>query len=169
MTDPSEIPIPGVSALEHTADVGLAVDAATLPELFQRAALGAMWLVLEREPMSRSQETRPLQLVEADLPALFRSWLRTLLFWEETDGFVVKDMVLSFAPAPLCSARDGQAFGLHSRVMGVLDEEAVGLHSRIMGVLDEGPRVREVKGVTLHGLTVERGGEGWLGRVIFDV
>jgi SHS2 domain-containing protein len=154
MTDPSEIPIPGVSALEHTADVGLAVDAATLPELFQRAALGAMWLVLEREPMSRSQETRPLQLVEADLPALFRSWLRTLLFWEETDGFVVKDMVLSFAPAPLCSARDGQAFGLHSRVMGVLDE---------------GPRVREVKGVTLHGLTVERGGEGWLGRVIFDV
>ena len=113
-----------------------------------------MWLVLEREPVSGSQEARPLQLVEADLPALFRSWLRTLLFWEETDGFVVRDMVLSFAPAPLCSARDGQA---------------VGLHSRIMGVLDEGPRVREVKGVTLHGLTVERGGEGWLGRVIFDV
>jgi SHS2 domain-containing protein len=37
------------------------------------------------------------------------------------------------------------------------------------GVLDDGPRVREVKGVTLHGLRVERMGEGWMGTVIFDV
>jgi SHS2 domain-containing protein len=154
VSDSSEIPIPGVTALDHAADVGLAVDGATLPELFQRAALGAMWLVLERDPTPAPPETRTVELVEPDLPALLRAWLRALLFWEETEGFVVRDVSLSFAPAPLCATRDGQAFGLHGRVSGVMDR---------------GPRVREVKGVTLHGLRVERVGESWSGRVIFDV
>lgn len=161
-----EIPVPGVRGLEHAADLGLEVEAPTLPELFRRGALGAMWLVLEREigaephgggfppPPRDLPVTRNLDLVEEDLPSLFRSWLRTLLFWEETEEFVTGDAALSFAPVPLCSAIDGQAFGLSARVRGVLDS---------------GPRVREIKGVTLHRLRVARAGEGWEGTVIFDV
>ena len=168
MTTLPELPVPGVSGLEHAADVGLNVEAPTLSELFRRGALGAMWLVLEREtaegtlpdPPATSEsgpstlDTRTLELVEEDLSSLFRSWLRALLFWEETEGFVPRDMAVSFAPVPLCSAPDGQAFGLLARVGGVYDT---------------GPRVREIKGVTLHGLLVERFGEGWRGQVIFDV
>jgi SHS2 domain-containing protein len=93
-------------------------------------------------------------LAEPDLPALFRSWLRTILFWEETEGFVATEVKLLLLPTPLCGTPDGQAFGLQGEVEGVLDS---------------GPRVREVKGVTLHGLTVEQTKEGWAGRVIFDV
>jgi SHS2 domain-containing protein len=173
-----ELPVPGVRELDHTADVGLEITAPDLPELFRRSALGAMWLVLEREvegpggavwdldagtrwgpgasaKARRSEgETRVVELVEEDLPDLLRAWLRTLLFWEETEGFVVVDPVVTLAPAPLCSSDSGQAFGLRARVRGWSDR---------------GPRVREIKGVTLHGLVVERVGDAWQGRVIFDV
>jgi SHS2 domain-containing protein len=178
VTEPTGVPVLGVRELEHTADVGLDISAPDLPQLFRRAALGAMWLVLERDvenpvsapagpeaqpfqvgPMPERAgdslwETRTLELVEADLPALLRSWLRALLFWEETEGFVVVDPVVALVPAPLCSSPTGQAFGLRGQVRGRIDG---------------GPRVREIKGVTLHGLEVREVEGAWLGRVIFDV
>jgi SHS2 domain-containing protein len=178
VTESGGVPVPGVRELEHTADVGLEIRAPDLPQLFRRAALGAMWLVLERdvedpgsvpaapeaEPFQVESvpggigdsvwESRTLELVEADLPALLRSWLRALLFWEETEGFVVVDAVVALLPAPLCSSPTGQAFGLRGQVRGRLDG---------------GPRVREIKGVTLHGLEVRDVEGAWIGRVIFDV
>ena len=158
MMDSQEFPFPGVRGLEHTADLGLELEAPDLPDLFRRAAQGAMWLVLERtsDPGSPAvgSETRTLDLAEEELPTLLRSWLRTLLFWEETEGFVTVEVALAFSPVPLCSSPDGQAFGLHARVRGILDR---------------GARVREIKGVTFHDLRVEREGEGWYGRVLFDV
>ena len=149
-----DVPVPGVRGLEHTADVGLEVEAPDLPELFRRAALGATWLVLEGEVGGGAREVRKLEITEEDLPSLLRSWLRSLLFWQETDGFAVTEAALFFAPAPLCSSPDGQAFGLRARVEGRIHP---------------GPWVREVKGVTLHGLAVERREGEWYGRVIFDV
>jgi SHS2 domain-containing protein len=182
MTEPGEVPVAGVRGLEHTADVGLEVEGKDLPQLFLRGALGAMWVVLERAavgeyerdgrqvPYSPALEgggedagldrrvgapgSRALKLTEEDLPALFRSWLRALLFWEETQGFVVTGGRVAFFPVPLCSAPHGQAFGLQARVEGIVDT---------------GARAREIKGVTLHDLAVERRGEGWYARVIFDV
>lgn len=161
MTSPEAAPPEGVQGLDHTADLGLEIRAPDLPELFRRAALGAMWLVLEREveagPESSADpwgESRDLHLVEEDLHTLLRSWLRALLFWEETEGFVVLDAKIMLLPTPLCRSPDGQAFGLQGQVRGCFDP---------------GPRVREIKGVTLHGLRVEMEGDEWLGRVIFDV
>jgi SHS2 domain-containing protein len=149
-----DVPVPGVRGLEHTADVGLEVEAPDLPELFRRAALGATWLVLEGEVGEGVGEVRLLEITEEDLPSLLRSWLRFLLFWLETESFAVTEAALSFAPAPLCSSSHGQAFGLRARVVGRT-------HA--------GPSVREIKGVTLHGLEVEKREGGWCGRVIFDV
>lgn len=163
MGEPEEIPVPGVRGMDHTADVGLEISAPDLPELFLRAALGALWLVLERPPRGHGETpaedrgrglVRSVELVEEDLTTLLRSWLRTVLFWEETEGFVAQEGRLAFLPTPHCQSPDGQAFGLKGTMTGVLDD---------------GPRVREVKGVTLHGLRVERTGSGWLGTVIFDV
>jgi SHS2 domain-containing protein len=149
-----EMPVPGVRGLEHTADVGLEVEAPDLPELFRRAALGTTWLVLEGEVGEGAGESRILELAEEDLPSLLRSWLRYLLFWQDTEGFAVTDASVAFRPVPLCSSPDGQAFGLRARVEGRVHP---------------GPWVREIKGVTLHGLEAVRRGEGWYGRVIFDV
>jgi SHS2 domain-containing protein len=146
----------------------LEIRAQDLPELFTRAAIGALWLVLERqvrggppapdepdEPDERNgRGPRLVELVEEDLGALLRSWLRTVLLWAETDEFIATRVRLSLLPSPLCGSPDGLAFGLTAEVQGEIDR---------------GPRVREIKGVTLHGLQVERVGEGWFARVIFDV
>jgi SHS2 domain-containing protein len=155
MTDRGEVPVPGVSGLDHTADVGLEILAPTLPELFRRAAIGAMWLVLERTPMKGAEgETRPVELVEGELPQLLRTWVRLLLRWQEEDGFVAVDSTVGLLPAPLCTGEDGQGHGLRGSVQGVLDR---------------GPVVRVIKGVTLHDLRLERQGGGWYGRIVLDV
>lgn len=162
MPESDEIPVPGVAGLDHTADIGLDVRGSTLSELFERAALGAVWLVLERDPdpssisgnTPTSLEEKRLELVEEELGLLLRSWLRSILSWAETEGFVPLETRVALVPAPLCGTPDGQAFGLKAQ---------------IRGVFDSGPRIREIKGVTFHGLRVEQHGEGWLAQVIFDV
>jgi SHS2 domain-containing protein len=173
VVDAREFPIPGVRGLEHTADVGLEITAPTLPELFSRGAKGAMWLVLERWPeaglepsASRPRavgghetpkvplQVRSLELTEDEPPVLFRAWLRTLLLWEEMDGFVFREAALMLFPTPGCGAPDGVA---------------IHLQARVEGVVDHGPRVREIKGVTLHDLRMELKDGSWYGRVIFDV
>src|SRR5262245_3812075 len=93
MTDPhpSRTPIPGVHALDHTADVGLNLSAPDLPELLRRAALGLTWLLLEREPSGPTEE-RKLH-VHADAPAgLLREVLRELLWWHEAEGLATAEL-----------------------------------------------------------------------------
>lgn len=154
------IPVPGVRGMDHTADIGLEIRAPSLPDLFGRAALATLWLVLGRAPIGPGEGEclesiqKKVELAEEDLASLLRSWLRTVLLWEDTEGFVISRTRLMLFPTPLCCAPDGQAFGLTGHVDGRLDE---------------GSRVREIKGVTLHGLEVEESEEGWVGRVIFDV
>jgi len=160
--EPDDIPVEGVRGLDHTADVGLEVEAPDLPELFRRAALGAVWLVLERaadgdvtnSADSTMAGSRSVDLVDEDLGNLLRTWLRTVLLWAETEEFVTTRARLTLLPAPLCGSPDGLAFGLTAEVEGSIDR---------------GPRVREIKGVTLHGLKVARVSDGWFARVIFDV
>lgn len=183
-----ECPVAGVRSLEHTADVGLEVEAPALDELFSRGARGAMWMVLGRLPgeagsgspggggaegeeagekpdegtgeeageagSAPSSGTRDVELKEGDLASLFRSWLREILFWQETEGFVTRDVRFRFLPAPSCHAEDGQAFCLEAKVEGNVEE---------------GPVEREIKGVTYHGLEVQEKEDGWRARVIFDV
>ncbi|MFH1762717.1 MAG: archease [Gemmatimonadota bacterium] len=162
MIEPEETPIPGVRGLDHTADLGLEIRAPGLPELFRRAALGVMWLVLEDQsghavddPLPTGGErSKSVELNEEELSTLLRSWLRMVLYWDETEGFVAVDASLFLLPTPLCDGKNGLAFGLRGEVVGRFDQ---------------GPRVREIKGVTLHGLRVGRLEGGWFGRVIFDV
>lgn len=172
----SQTRLPGITALDHTADVGIDLEAPTLEELFLRAAAGMMWLlrgedvpggaaavdgvddgrsaqvsrrVSERvSPTGAASphrgETRVLSASADDLPALLREWLRELLFWYEVDGL----------------AFDKARFDELSNT---------GLVAEVEVVADPVEPIREIKGVTLHGLRAERRGEGWVGRVIFDV
>ncbi|MGD8321192.1 MAG: archease [Gemmatimonadota bacterium] len=138
---------PGVTLLDHTADVGMEVTASTLTALFRRAALGAVWLVegeYEADVTPASSESRDVRLASSDLPALMRAWLREVLHWREMEG-------RSFAGASFRTLTD------------------VGLDAQVMTTSATGEPVREIKGVTLHGLVAERSGEGWFARVIFDV
>ena len=151
MESPGEVPIQGVHPLEHTADVGLEVEADTPAELFRRAALGMTHLLLDHVPVSREgDEIRLVSLRASELPDLLREWLREVLHLHESDGFALSSMDLRLS---------------------------VGweLKAELQGAIDPTVPIREIKGVTLHGLRAElreaegTGGREWYGRVIFDV
>lgn len=145
----SESAPPGVTSFDHTADVGLEVTASSLPQLFVRAALGAAWLMRgegrdQDEAAEPERTARSLHLSADDVAALLRAWLRELLYWQETER-------LSFRAARF----------------GVLDGQS--LEASVTVAPEVGEPVREIKGVTLHGLSAERLGGEWTARVIFDV
>jgi SHS2 domain-containing protein len=146
VTSPSEPPVHGVHFLEHTADVGLEARAPSAPELFARAALGMIQLLVERVPAAG--EARTVTVEGSDLPILLRAWLRALLRWHE-DGFTAAEVAVDTL------ARDS-----HGRWT---------LSARVSGGPAGGHPLREIKGVTLHGLAAEAGPDGWYARVIFDV
>lgn len=149
-----EIPVAGVTALDHTADVGLEAVAPSLPELFRRCALGTLWLVLESEPQGGEVSVRRVEEEAEDLDGLLRRWLRTLLFLHETEGFVTTDARVSVVPSAPKAGSPPPGFLLRAEVEGRRGPW---------------PPVREIKGVTFHGLEVAEGEGGWRARVIFDV
>ncbi len=151
---------PGVREIEHTADLGMEVEAASLEQLFQRAATGMMALVraddesLDR-PLDASPDEAPapsavrsvrieLDGDEPDVAALLVRWLRELLYLQEVAGFVYRDATFQR-----------------------LDES--GLRASVRPDPDPSRQIRELKGVTYHGLEVGRTGDGWRARVIFDI
>lgn len=138
--------LPGVRFLDHTADVGMDVEAHSLEALLHRAALGMLALLRGEEDVTEdvAQEAEEeadadppvattravsLDLAEESGPALLSAWLRELLFLHEVER------------------RDYAAFTADRldrwRFAGVVWTRAGG-HA-----------VREIKGVTYHGLLVE--------------
>lgn len=140
--------------LSHTADVGFEVRAPTLEDLFEGAARGLVEAI-GVEPAGRDPRPRPepVRLSRPDLERLLVHWLRELLARSMADGEVPEAEVRTVEPG------DGEDASLRA---GVRWRKASG----------EGP-VREIKGVTYHGLRVAREGEdpdaGWHARVVLDV
>lgn len=143
MSDLPEMPVEGVRSLEHTADVGLEVEAPDREVLFVRAARGMLVLLHDRVP-DTGDEMRRLAVDAPDLPSLLREWLRELLYWHEVEGFA--------------------ATGAEFRRL-----EPTGLDASVRGGPAPDDPIREIKGVTLHGLVAEEREGGWYGRIIFDV
>lgn len=149
----SQLP-PGVREIEHTADLGMEVDAASLEQLFQRAATGMMALVRADDdesldgPLDEPPAPRSLRIGldgdEPDVAALLVRWLRELLYLQEVAEFVYGDATFQR-----------------------LDES--GLRASVRPDPNPSRQIRELKGVTYHGLEVERTGDGWRARVIFDI
>lgn len=146
---------PGVREIEHTADLGMDVEAASLEELFQRAAAGMMALVrttdgpVEKSPdVSTPSCARSVRIGldggEVDVEALLVRWLRELLYLQEVAGFVYHDATFQ--------RLDGS-----------------GLRASVRPDPNPSRQIRELKGVTYHGLEVERDGDRWRARVIFDI
>jgi SHS2 domain-containing protein len=166
----------GVRPLDHTADVGLVVEAPSLAELFRRAAAGLMVLMGAGDPGAAgagvgaaegaAEGALEVEVAVAgpDLEVLLVGWLRELLFLCEVRGVAYADAEFD--------ELGGTA--LRARVRGVPGRPAPG---------------RELKAVTYHGAQVARrapshegdegdegdegaGGDtdrGWTATVICDV
>jgi SHS2 domain-containing protein len=151
----------GITFLDHTADVGMDVEAASLDQLLHRSALGMLALlrgaeeegggpaagpVLDAAPSADATSGAapvPIEFRADDPVGLLAGWLRELLFLHEVRG---ADYV-----------------GLE---VDRLDERT--LAGRIL-TRSGGRAEREIKGVTYHELAVTEAGGRWRARVIFDV
>jgi SHS2 domain-containing protein len=140
---PHELPVAGVVPIDHTADLGFEVTAPDFAELVRRAVLGMDWLLREGEPPA-GLELRTLDVRASGPPGLLRAALREILRWHEMEAFAPSDL------------QEIQASTTRLRAV-------------VRGGVPDRPPIREIKGVTLHGLAAEPRGRGWWGRVVFDV
>jgi SHS2 domain-containing protein len=139
-------PTPGVTGLDHTADLGIRVRAGSLAELLDRAARGMLELALGEHdaPAAGPAAQRTLDLEADDAPILLVAWLREILFL-----FQVRD------------------FLYRSADFETLTEER--LVATLHGTDAPAERATEIKGVTYHGLEVREHDGVWRATIIFDV
>jgi len=131
---------------EHTADMGIRIEAPDLPALFADAARGLFALLT-----SDSDQVRPLVAERIALSAdrsddLLHDWLAELLFL-----FDARHLLLS----------DFQVQVDESRLEAVVRGEPIDPERHPLGM--------EIKAITYHGLSVERGPSGWTAEVIVDL
>ena len=135
--------------LEHTADVGLVVEAASLGRLFADAGAGLCDIITERERVEprRSRETR---LAAPALDLLLMEWLEELLFLLDARGelWCEHEVVVDEGPSgcSLVAVSRGEAFDPARH-----------------------PSRLHVKAVTYHGLEVARTAAGWRATVLLDI
>jgi SHS2 domain-containing protein len=131
---------------EHTADLGLRVRAADLPELFADAARGLFSIIV-----TNLDTVRPLEEISLNLKGdvgelLFFDWLNELLYLYETRRMLFSEFDVRIGPAGLTATARGDPI---DRERHLLDHE--------------------VKAITYHGLKLIRETAGWLAEVIVDI
>lgn len=134
--------------IEHTADAGVEITAASRDELFVLGARALYQLALDYDAVEAVAERR-LELAAPDLAELFHEWLAELLYLLDAESYAFKKFSFDF--------RDDDT-GLAATLWG---EEVDFDRHRPHG---------EIKNVTYGDFAVERKDDGtYLARVIFDL
>jgi SHS2 domain-containing protein len=138
----------GYEFFPHTADVGAVVRGATLPRLFENAALALFDLLGERRRVRPRRRLR-VAVAGSSLEDLLVRWLSELLFLRESKGWLFSACAVERV--------DRARFTARALVRGEPFDPA--RHRAL----------REVKAITYHGLRVVRGRAAWRTRIVFDV
>jgi SHS2 domain-containing protein len=131
---------------DHTADIGLHVRAATLPDLFAEAGRGLLALLVDDPSTVRPESTFQLRVPGDQPDLLLFDWLSELLYRFETDGFLACEFDVT--------------------------TDADGLTATVRGEAGDAERhalAHEVKAVTYHQLAVTETDTVWDARVILDI
>jgi SHS2 domain-containing protein len=131
---------------EHTADVGIRVRAAELPELFADAARGMFSLMVPNLDEVRGSQSLAFSLEDDPPEALLRRWLAELLYVFHVRRLVFARFDVALRPGGLTATAWGEPIDPARHQLDV-----------------------EIKAVTWHGLKLERQAEGWLAEVIVDI
>lgn len=132
--------------IEHTADIGIEVEAADLSRLFSVAGEAFYGLIADPRGIELKEEIAVSATGEG-WEELFHAWLCELLAQFNLQGFVGKK----------CETTRLEPGRVEGRVKGEkLDLKRHRFHT-------------EIKGVTYHGLKVWQENGAWHARVIFDV
>jgi len=132
------------SEFEHTGDVGIELAAPSRLELFRRAVIAMVRLMVAGEEI-RAIESRTVTAIADNDADLMHDLLAAALNVFLVDGFVWKDASIE--------ERDGE---LSARLLGEPYDPA---RHEFRG---------EIKAVTYHQLEVAQAGKDWRARVIFD-
>ncbi|MFZ1947133.1 MAG: archease [bacterium] len=131
---------------DHTADVGIEVDAGDRESVFTRSALAMFDLMFGLETVGRTRE-RTIE-ARADSPSeLLVAWLNEVLYVHATERLAFSEFVEARLADGVFSAR--------------------GLGERIDPARHAGSM--EIKAATYHNLRLEQVGDRWTARIIFDV
>jgi SHS2 domain-containing protein len=136
------------STFDHTADVGLRVEAETLNDLFQTAAEAMFDYVVSNRLDIRQTEYERVMLRADDPQALLLRWLNELIFRAETQHRIYRDFLVA------------------------IDLETCSLSATITGEGFDPERHiadHEVKAATYHDAGLQQCDGRWRAQVILDI
>jgi SHS2 domain-containing protein len=137
---------PHFREIEHTADIGIEVEADSPAELFSCAGLALFSLMVGPDGVKACEGWEETVSAEG-WEALFHEWLSHLLHRFLQDGFIAVAIT-------------------------VLEIDDTHIRARLMGEkldYDRHDFATEIKAVTYHQLSVRNDNSHWTARVIFDV
>lgn len=127
--------------LDHTADVGLEAEGATLAEAFANVATG-MYSIMVRLDRVSERVQRPLEVEAEDAEGLLTAWLLELLFITEVEGLVFRRFDIQEAsPRRLVAVAHGEPLDTERHPKGTV-VKAVTRHNLEVGPVKGGYRVR---------------------------
>lgn len=132
--------------IEHTADLGIEIEAADLSGLFSEAAEALYGLVADSDDIN-PKEKIAVSAMGQGWEELFHAWLCELLAQFNLKGFV----------------------GKHCEMVSLMPERVEGLIRGECLDLERHRFYTEIKGVTYHQFKVWQEDGMWRARVIFDV
>lgn len=131
---------------DHTADLGLRIEAESEAELFAEAGRALMSVLVANTENIQATQHRHLELPPDERELLFFDWLNELLYWFETDHWLASRFEVSVDS------------GIQATVHG---EPAVSHRHEL---------AHEVKAITYHQLKVTQSKDGhWHAEVILDI
>lgn len=136
--------------IDHTGDIGLQVTASTLPQLFERAALG-MFRVLTDLDTVQTPEATEISVEGRDREALMVRWLSELNYRHTVNNVLYG----AFEVASIDETDDGLTLTATARGEPI-DPDRHPVHT-------------EIKAITFHGMEIRETDEGWTVQVIFDM
>jgi SHS2 domain-containing protein len=131
---------------EHTADLGLRVQADSLEKLFIEAAQGLLAMLVANPEAIHPVESRSISLTADEPSYLLFDWLNELLYAFETDRLLFSEFELHLNENALSAICRGEPMDQSRHQMD-----------------------HEVKAITYHGLKLEHQADAWHAEVIVDI
>ncbi len=133
--------------IDHTADLGLEITAASLPDLYAEAGRALMAVIFEDNPPPHADQTQNLTITGTDQVDLLVKFLGELLFLTMDRGLAAANI----------------------EIAKLTDQEIIARLGLAPVDFAANPPALEIKAVTYHQATVEPTPDGWRARIIFDV
>jgi SHS2 domain-containing protein len=146
---------PGFKIIEHPADTGIEIYAASIESLFEIAAQGMFSIICRTESVGHGLR-KTIKLREISVPKfddLLILWLEKLLYIHETS-------LMLFSKFEIKNLKIGQGM---SRLDAIIYGEKINLEKHEVFISIKAPTYHKLK------VSCDSTGEHWSGRVIFDV